>query len=138
MYQARTRYAVVVMRRLRQRSVSQRALWVLLLLLAVVLKPALVLASETHESSHAVQTGHVHAATQDAHHVPSDEVAGVDDVDPWHGLMHLGQCCSHPSTVPGGDFAISPLPADIAPEIALISQRTSAGTQQPLRPPIHA
>lgn len=126
------------MRLLRQRSVSQRALWVLLLLLAVVVKPALVLASETHESSHALQTGHVHAAAQDAHQVPSDEVTDVGDIDPWHGLMHLGQCCSHPSTVPGSDFSLSPLLADIAPEIALVAQRANAGVPQPLRPPIGA
>jgi hypothetical protein len=124
------------MHRIRQHSVSQRALWVLLLLLAVVVKPALVLASETHESSHAVQTGHVHAAAQDAHQVPSDEVSDVGDVDPWHGLMHLGQCCSHPSTLPAVDISISPLLAEIAPEIVLITQRANAGTQQPLRPPI--
>jgi hypothetical protein len=113
-------------------------LWVLLLLFAVVVKPALVLASETHESGHAVQTGHSHDALEDAHHIPSDELSAVGDADPWHALMHMGHCCSHPSAAPAGTGVLDPVLPQLAPAMPPIRRQANAGVQELLRPPIRA
>jgi hypothetical protein len=127
-----------MMRRLRQQDRLLRTLWVALLLFAVVFKPALVLASETHESSHSLQAGHTSSVPHEGHRIPGDEPATPGDADPWHTLMHLGHCCSHPSTAPSCFPALVSAPGSIAPEIPPLLVRESAGVQHPLRPPIGA
>jgi hypothetical protein len=127
-----------MMPRLRHRCRTARALWVALLLFAVVFKPMLVLASEVHESEHLLQTGHSHEAAGESHGIPQDESPVSGEVDPWHSLMHLGHCCSHPSAA---SEILLPVTLDVAggmPDTPLLLGRVSIRINQVLRPPIRA
>jgi hypothetical protein len=127
-----------MMRRLRHRSRCIRALWVALLLFAVVFKPVLVLASEVHESEHLLQTGHSHASPGESHGIPADESPASGEVDPWHSLMHLGHCCSHPSAASEAHLPVTPGLAGGSPDTPLLPGRASVRIAQVLRPPIRA
>lgn len=115
-----------------------RVLWAALLLLAFVWQPALLAASEVHASEHLVQTGHAHDADHEGPGIPADELAGPDEGDIWHGLMHLGHCCGQLSAIPADGV---PVPAILRPLSASMSPATALASltlPQPLRPPIHS
>ena len=119
---------------LRQRTATARTLWVMLLLIAVVLRPALVATAEAHEAGHLLQTGHTHA--QDGSHgVPADESAADGD-SALHTLIHMAHCC-------GQQVAVLPLllqgPATLdALPPASLQPAAPPGVRiaRPLRPPI--
>jgi hypothetical protein len=124
-----------MMRRLRRCSPVLRALWVALLLLAVVVKPALVAASEVHESEHLLQTGHTLDSQHEEHGIPHDEPMS-GDTDSWHALMHLGHCCSHPPALLLSALAVDLSPVVTSPVAFVPLAKVSATLTQPLRPPI--
>lgn len=60
--------------------------------LGVLAKPMLVFAADAHTARHVLLTG------QDGHskHDSPTKVIDADDAaDPWHVLMHVGDCCGH-------------------------------------------
>lgn len=123
-----------MMHRLRQRALSQRALWVLLLLLAVVVRPALAGVTDVHEATHVLQTGHLFEA-HDAHEIPDDEPAEADD-DAWHAAMHAQHCCGAPTAMVASAIGFATLRLDGQPPATLPAHVPASSHEQPLRPPI--
>lgn len=124
------------MQRFRPHRLLTRAACVVLLLLSVVVKPALVAASEWHESSHALQAGHAHDSAHGESGIPSDEDATPGDADPWHALLHVGHCCSHPPAMALGWMTSAPARASMPPPSPGGVDPTSAHDTRLLRPPI--
>ena len=78
-----------------------------MLVLCAVVKPVVVVACETHEAQHAIETGHGH---DDAAHrvgTPADETAPGDDTRIWHALLHQGHCCLHGAALVEADVQMS-------------------------------
>jgi hypothetical protein len=95
-----------MLNRIRHHSRGARMFWIAALLIAFVWGPALLAASEAHESGHLIQAAVTQANvievlsnpavhTDDAH-----DTSSQDPADPWHGLMHLGHCCAFPHALP--------------------------------------
>jgi hypothetical protein len=122
--------------RLRKRCMAYRALWVALLMLALVWQPALLAASEVHESEHLIQTGHAHDADHEGPGIPADELSLPGDDGIWHSLMHLGHCCAQVSALPSGGapmpLMLRPASTPDSPSLAI----QSLTLPRPLRPPI--
>ena len=124
-------------RRLRHRSFRSNALWVLALLLTCVWQPALMAASEVHEASHFAIAGHAHDEVHEEAGIPADEPLQAD-ASGFHGLMHLGHCCSQP---PAAVFAAVTLHLELPPPPALPeppARRARVHFAEVLRPPIVA
>lgn len=121
---------------LRSRCLRLRALWVALLLLAAVWQPALMAASQVHESGHLLTAGHAHD-THEETGVPADE-PGSPAGDAWHLLMHLGHCCSHPTAALFDAPTFAAAVAVSPPPPGRSRTALDAALPQPLRPPIVA
>lgn len=91
-------------------SLLKSALRVLILCFVVVgvlAKPVLVFASDAHTVKHLLLTGE---DGHGDHGTPSNAIDPNDAKDPWHALMHLGECCAQsPALLPDID------PGTIAP-----------------------
>jgi len=122
----------------RRLSKPVRAVGVALLMLALIWQPALLAASEVHETAHLLQMGHAHDADDEGPGIPEDEPTAHDDGAFWHGLMHLGHCCGHVSALPSDGVPAHPalMPACVPVSPALVIQ--SLTLPHPLRPPIRA
>lgn len=121
--------------RFRPSTPLRRAFWLALLLFGVIWQPALMMASEVHETAHLFATGHAHDAQHPEAGVPGDEAVDAGGMG-WERLMHAGHCCGHSSAMPIPMLAIevlaplSPLLPD--PEYTVPDTAPS----QLLRPPI--
>lgn len=121
---------------LRQRLLSLRVLWVVMLLLCAVVKPVIVLACEVHESQHALQAGHGHDDAEHRRGQPADEPMPSGDQKPWHALLHQGHCCVHGAAlVTTADVSLAPVAAS-APGAVVAPAFRSLGLEPMLRPPI--
>lgn len=119
--------------RIRQYRSALRVICVALLLLCVAITPALVLASEIHESDHVIQAGHSHDAGSG---VPAEEPGSPDSPSEWHLLLHSGHCCGHGTLLIPTLFAFaSPAPA-MPPATADQPPFESCEHVRLLRPPI--
>lgn len=125
-----------MMQHLRHRSLALRALWVSLLLLALVWQPALMAASAVHESEHLIQTGHTLDAEHGDHGIPADETAAPNGSEAWHALMHMGHCCGHPSAMLPDSLQLAFVPDTVSPPPGIAAGIASIPLPQPLRPPI--
>jgi hypothetical protein len=118
-----------------------RALWVLVLALAFVWQPVLLAAGAAHGSAHALADehphGHAHSHGDHDHH-GGDEPAAPHDDNPWHGLMHVVQCCGALCVLPveAPVLALAALPSTAPPRTQLTT--ASPVLPHPLRPPIAA
>lgn len=115
---------------------SSRAFWVALLILALVLQPTLLAASEVHATEHLIQTGHTHDTDHEGPGIAADEPTAQDDGDLWHGLMHLGHCCGHASALPSDGVPIPPLRRPGSAPVSPSRPIQSLMLPHPLRPPI--
>lgn len=123
--------------RLRRCDPALRNLWIALLLLVVGFNPALVAASEVHESAHLLQLSHSHSLDADEHSPNlADEPDPTEGSGQWHALMHLGHCCGHPTALVPMALAVAALPRATPPGIAGSVTWPSVGRTRLLRPPI--
>lgn len=85
-----------------------RVLVLCLVVGGVLAKPLLVIASDAHTASHVLATGE---DGHGDHDTPSEPIDPNDAKDPWHALMHLGECCAQsPALLPDVDpCAFAPL-----------------------------
>jgi len=113
-----------------------------LLVLTFLWHPALIAASEAHESEHLVRTGHAHDAHSDEAHaggtlaIPADESPEPEGEAPWHELLHVGHCCGHAQAMPIDWLVVPPMlipGPDIAFRATVIPSPVPARL---LRPPI--
>lgn len=122
----------------RRLSKPFRAFWVAFLMLTLTWQPALLAASEVHETAHLIQTGHAHDGVHEGPGIPEDEPTSPDDGAFWHGLMHLGHCCGQVSALPSDGMpahpVLVPASAPVSPSLAI----QSLTLPHPLRPPIRA
>lgn len=92
--------------RLRHWCHRSRVLLAALLVLTFLWHPALIAASEAHESEHLVRTGHAHDAhageahADNTHAIVADESPDPEGDAPWHELLHAGHCCGHAQAMP--------------------------------------
>ncbi len=122
--------------RLRRKILLLRPLLAALLLLTLVVKPAIVVAAEAHESVHRLSSGHTHDADRDGHGIPEDELdSGKQDAG-WHELMHLGHCCIPAAAlIPSGLLLSATAPVIVLDPMRVPVLSSVAPTRR-LRPPI--
>lgn len=113
-----------------------RTLWVAILALSFIWQPIAMAATRAHETEHLLILGHPLHAQHTIPGVPDDESQPSEANDPWHCLMHIGQCCGHYVALPSGlPRAVAPSHGNSAP---MWSDEAVQGhvPSRPLRPPI--
>jgi hypothetical protein len=141
---------------LRPHSLRLRAVWIALVLLALVWQPAVLAASAAHEAAHVWAADPLHAAGAvhlDAHvdhshadYSHGDESHGEDSHgdplsldaggDPWHQLLHQDHCCGAPSLLAGFDLSRRAAVLAESPPPLPVLKAKGPPQAQPLRPPI--
>jgi hypothetical protein len=108
-----------------------RILFLGMLLLGVVLKPAVSLAGQLHDVARA---GTVDAELGGNHHVSNMDDGDTDN--PWHQLLHLDHCCGATAAflLSLNTIAVLPWASQALAPHTLADLRRNSGT--PLRPPI--
>lgn len=122
--------------RFHRRDRFVRAFCSVLLLLCLVVAPALVAASETHESAHVVLSGHAHdGAAHDGGMLDDEPSTPVGQGD-WHLLLHSGHCCGHGTIFLPVPIALATLQPAPPPAASVAARWPSTVQRRPLRPPI--
>lgn len=115
-------------------SFALRILLLGLLMTGVLVKPMVAFAGELHEAEHVLLTADDGLADDGS----SDLVDPSDSKNPWHALMHYGDCCGQSTALlPLATLgSITPTVTDLLPPLSVEFQPTAHHVA--FRPPITA